>query len=493
MAAPAGLVGRWKVRVRHWTWLYDFDATNGVRWTDPMNGLTGKGTWKVMGPSLMRATYLSGTTEDWPLPLKQQGLVGACSMSEGGVMKKNVLNADFVPPDPSESVSYARIAPPVVSQGNARLCWAAALQSWLGATVNDHGEEQGVWSGEIAKRNKFDGLPWTRRVYSLQDMINLWGDQLQKDKSQTPEGIKILALDVGMDADLVMPSAFTTANITTRLQQKGDLYVVYFSRSSHHAVVVYGVGPDGIKVMDPLPTEGLKTRPHEFFREPQRANRKMLVGWAARGAPLGTDPQAPKPGPSGPTGPSAAQKLYYATILVPLWRGQLDEVGRLAREYRVHLLALECLRRAKGAGIDSVKVSEFCRKWEFPLATPFISPTALLKELLKKGIGLSGVGTVFDITGAIGKGVKIMAEMGPLLEKLQMQSALLFAFEDKVVPAADQTDVGQIIESSATPKALFDKAKTSKDRLEAKWREVTDQAEKMEAIRIEQGLPEERG
>jgi hypothetical protein len=65
MAAPAGLVGRWKVQVKQWTWLYDFNANNGVGWTDPMNGLTGKGTWNVMGPSLMRITYSSGTTEDW--------------------------------------------------------------------------------------------------------------------------------------------------------------------------------------------------------------------------------------------------------------------------------------------------------------------------------------------------------------------------------------------------------------------------------------------
>jgi hypothetical protein len=243
--------------------------------------------------------------------------------------------------------------------------------------------------------------------------------------------------------------------------------------------------------MDPLPGQGLIKRSFEFFKEPVRVNHKMLVGWAVDGTPADASqpsnlPEQPSNLPASP----AAQKLYYAAVLMPLWRGQLDELGRIANEYRTYLLALECLRRAKGSGIDSVKVAEFCKKWKVPMTMPFISPKDLLKTLIERTFRLPLA--VFDITGAINAGIKIMAEMGPLLERLQMQQALLIAFDDNVVAKSDQTDVGQILESSRSARALYDNASRAKDRLEAKWKEIRDQAAKMEAIRAELGLPEDR-
>lgn len=39
--------------------------------------------------------------------------------------------------------------------------------------------------------------------------------------------------------------------------------------------------------------------------------------------------------------PSGTQKAYYLTILLPMWRGQLDQLAAAEREYRNHLLANE--------------------------------------------------------------------------------------------------------------------------------------------------------
>lgn len=44
---------------------------------------------------------------------------------------------------------------------------------------------------------------------------------------------------------------------------------------------------------------------------------------------------------------SGAQKSYYLIILLPMWRGQLDQLVVAEREYHDHLLAVECLRKAK--------------------------------------------------------------------------------------------------------------------------------------------------
>jgi hypothetical protein len=74
-------VGTWQVKVTPWTWIYEFDAHGGVRWTDPMNGLTGKGTWKLANGRLSLSwAPASKTTEQWDLPLKSSDEKGHCIM-----------------------------------------------------------------------------------------------------------------------------------------------------------------------------------------------------------------------------------------------------------------------------------------------------------------------------------------------------------------------------------------------------------------------------
>jgi len=72
MAGIPRLVGRWRVSVREWIWIDNFDADDRVRWTDNSNGLTGKGTWKPdsNNTNLFRTSWTpSKTTEEWILSL----------------------------------------------------------------------------------------------------------------------------------------------------------------------------------------------------------------------------------------------------------------------------------------------------------------------------------------------------------------------------------------------------------------------------------------
>jgi hypothetical protein len=194
--------------------------------------------------------------------------------------------------------------------------------------------------------------------------------------------------------------------------------------------------------------------------------------------------------PAPISGPSAVQKAYYLTILVPMWRGQLDQLAAAERDYRLHLLAVECLRVAKGPGADPLQVAEFCRKWQIPLTLPVIGPTALIRKAGKALGGWPSAGAVFDPTGAINLGVKIVAQMGPLIGQIQMHNALLVAFDTKVISMADQNGVGSILESARSPQVLMNRLQESKSKLEGVWSETLKLAEKMEAIRQELGLPE---
>jgi hypothetical protein len=76
-------VGKWRVKVSKWVWIYTFDGFGNVAWVDPLNGLTGKGRWKV-GKDTMTTTWLpSKTVEDWKFPLSEKGQTGVARMSDG--------------------------------------------------------------------------------------------------------------------------------------------------------------------------------------------------------------------------------------------------------------------------------------------------------------------------------------------------------------------------------------------------------------------------
>lgn len=224
--------------------------------------------------------------------------------------------------------------------------------------------------------------------------------------------------------------------------------------------------------------------------------------------------------------PSAKQdQNWYKFVMIPLWRNQQKELIRAGVHYRWHLLALECLKRAKGPGGDPLKVAEFCAKWQWAMTMPIIGPTALIRKLGKssgllgeliaalKGVGGPGLklpstahwGTrlgpgqalssawpqiaVFDITGSINIGVKLIAAMSPLIAKLQMKQAELYIFDSKVVPPGDMGQVGQIIQRAGMPMSLMKSAKESQMNYVNAWSEVLVSADIMEQARLDLGLP----
>jgi hypothetical protein len=224
--------------------------------------------------------------------------------------------------------------------------------------------------------------------------------------------------------------------------------------------------------------------------------------------------------------PSSKQDQdWYKIVMVPLWKNQQRELIRAGVHYRWHLLALECLNRAKGPGGDPLKVAEFCAKWKWAMTLPIIGPTALIRKLGKSsGLlgeliaalkGVAGPGlqlpnmvhwgartdalqalssawpqiAVFDITNSINIGIKLIAAMAPLIAKLQMNQAKLIAFDSKVVPSGDSGSVGQILDQAGMPKALLEAAKEIQKNYVKSWAALLVSAETMEQARLELGLP----
>ena len=68
--------------------------------------------------------------------------------------------------------------------------------------------------------------------------------------------------------------------------------------------------------------------------------------------------------------------------------------------------------------------------WHIPLTLPVIGPTALLRKIGKIVGDWPSAAAVFDPTGAINIGVKVLCHMAPLLGQIQMRNALLVALDD---------------------------------------------------------------
>ena len=105
MRAAAGAtltspVGWWRVDVGKYTWFYKFDAQGTVRWTDPFNNKTGKGTWKIQGGCVF-ISWAPGstTTEKWDFPLNPTNATGTCSMQGETLPLKNAVHGVQPPPN----------------------------------------------------------------------------------------------------------------------------------------------------------------------------------------------------------------------------------------------------------------------------------------------------------------------------------------------------------------------------------------------------------
>jgi hypothetical protein len=74
---------KWTVRVKHWTWVYTFSRTGSVSWLDPFNKMSGQGTWRADGRTLITRWVNSKTWEEWEVPLNPFAAEGVCHMSDG--------------------------------------------------------------------------------------------------------------------------------------------------------------------------------------------------------------------------------------------------------------------------------------------------------------------------------------------------------------------------------------------------------------------------
>lgn len=181
--------------------------------------------------------------------------------------------------EPRRGFQYKRTTPLIVNQGNAALCWAAALESWLDVAVREKGEQTGIWKGEDARRNYFEGSPWKRERLDVNKILVRWRDLTNSDGSLKPEKMPMIALEIGMTGSVFLSYQLKEESLQEKLRTRGCLYIIYFSALMNHAIVVYGYDTsDGLFVMDP--DMKLISRKIEFFKESNRLQKMMFVGWA---------------------------------------------------------------------------------------------------------------------------------------------------------------------------------------------------------------------
>jgi hypothetical protein len=153
--------------------------------------------------------------------------------------------------------------PPLVRQRQVLSCWAAALESWLSVCCRQPGYDQ-AWALETFSR-------WRTGTGSIE-----WA------------GLKAAAQLLAMRSEETGAGALTPEYLLERLRC-GHLYLTYIPTPGPveaHTVVVYGIGPVAVDLMDPL--EGYLSRPHEFFASRTRA----FLGWPSCAGGVIPDPAA---------------------------------------------------------------------------------------------------------------------------------------------------------------------------------------------------------
>lgn len=262
------------------------------------------------------------------------------------------------------------------------------------------------------------------------------------------------------------------ANITLQLQQNyGNRYVQRLLQSMSMQAKMTVNPPSDIyeleadKVAD-MVTKGVRSQPQRQEEEEVMTKPSSEIQLQPKEKGKGKKP-APKKGGAG--------AMYYSLVLKPLLEGLWDQLSRKVNEHRYHLLALACLRKAAGPGGDPIEVARFCKKYKLPLTLPVVG-------LISRTIGK------LDITGATKLGVKIIAAMLPLLTKIRMNNAMLYALDESIVPSSDTTDVGEILESAKSPKDVADKAKQKASEVKKLKADIERYVVKLKGIEAELGV-----
>ena len=113
-----GLVGKWTVKFKAWTWEYTFTADGRVTWRDPLNGKTGTGR-VGFGAKVIFFTWAGSTTkESWNLPISNSmkgwvdasygvGPLSAVKQASVGPVVPPVVPPGPTPPPPDPVYSTA--------------------------------------------------------------------------------------------------------------------------------------------------------------------------------------------------------------------------------------------------------------------------------------------------------------------------------------------------------------------------------------------------
>lgn len=211
--------------------------------------------------------------------------------------------------------------------------------------------------------------------------------------------------------------------------------------------------------------------------------------------------------------PSPVQKFYYQTVLKPKFQIEMEQLGTAASQYHNYILALSCLKKAAGPGVDPLDVAEFASRWKnvqeilnwptrvylkqkgVPVPTsPSLTPTNAVRSIGERvappirpdGETLFPSATrisLFDITQSLNFGTQLIAQMTPLLGKFRMDAAQQICWSDRsVVPENNKEAVLKILDSTDNPKTILQQAEQSKKSFEAKWGEVAHFAKELDSI-----------
>jgi hypothetical protein len=125
------LIGKWTVRVKSWTWEYEFLRNGGVTWRDLKNAEKGSGTWNA-SPKLVNLAWKDSTTrESWtrPLTATNDKTWYEASYFRGKYIVSKAATPELTPPTPP---SLRQDAPPdpKIASLDAGIKTARAHQDW---------------------------------------------------------------------------------------------------------------------------------------------------------------------------------------------------------------------------------------------------------------------------------------------------------------------------------------------------------------------------
>jgi lysozyme len=186
----------WRVKVGplpvvKWTWIYDFTDPGGVRWRDPLNGMTGKGTWKIKGNKLITRWVTSKTWEEWDWPIMDpSNATGKCHMEEG-VYDLNAQRLDEdVSNDPYPATEDGE-QPQLFSLSDEGLLFLRGHEGCRLGLYNDSAGHCSIGIGHLVHHGPCNGSEPAkfRNRLTEDEVIDLFRNDLQKYESAVSNSV----------------------------------------------------------------------------------------------------------------------------------------------------------------------------------------------------------------------------------------------------------------------------------------------------------------